>query len=71
VLPLHFHAVGVEEGEGHLVAEVDVEEAEERLGRRQAEQIDEELRGGALVPRVHDGVVELDGHVVSTVRGLR
>src|SRR5439155_16150575 len=38
VLHLDFHAVGGKEGEGYLVADLDVEERAEGLGRGQAEE---------------------------------
>ncbi len=62
VLHLDFHAVGGKEGEGHLVADLDIEERAEGLGRGQAEEAGEELGGGARVLRVDDGVVQFDGH---------
>src|SRR5688500_6931265 len=62
VLHLDLHAVGVEEVERHLVADLDAEERTERFRRRQAEEAREEFRGRALVHRMHDGVVQLDRH---------
>src|SRR5207244_4830143 len=61
VLHLDLHAVGVEEGEGHLVAELDIEEVVEGLRRGQAEDAGEELGGGAVVRRVEDGLGERGG----------
>jgi len=54
--------VGIEEGERDLVGDLDIEERAERPGPRQVEDLGEELGGSPLVPRVHDGVVQLDRH---------
>src|SRR2546429_8082681 len=62
VLHLDFHAVGGKEGEGHFVADLDIEERAEGFWRGEAEEAGEEFGGGARVLRVDDGVVQFDGH---------
>src|SRR5688500_5912444 len=48
--------VGLEEGEGHLVRRLDVEEGPEGDRLREAEDLGIEVRRGLLVARVDDGV---------------
>src|SRR5262245_53321623 len=70
MLHLHFHPVGVEERERDFVVYVDVKEWTERYRLRPIEDFGKKLRRLTLVPRMDDGVIQFDCHIVS-IRHLR
>ena len=56
-------AVQLDEIERHVVVELDAQERPERLGGRQSQDLRQKSRGGLLVPRRYDGVIQMNAHL--------